>query len=447
MAVVPEGVAGIAHIAYDLPLLHHVAYVHRLGRHVGVQCLVAVAVVDLDVVAPAPVIGAGYHGPGISGVDLGAVGRGNVYALVIVDARRKVRPAGNVPVGGHWPDKTAGAQLADHPAFQPGASADNLRHRLGSAGYIQHAAVHLGTVFVHYLVSHGLAARHAGLHGLAFAKIQRVIFHDLGIVGKLLLVPLPAADLYPQQLAVVGLQGGYNLSIGADRPGQVNAVCQRQLVGKQHAAVGVGGVHVRTAHRGQQGAQVVALGGHKAQGAVHVDGGARSNFTAAGLQNGVGHFAGGHRVGADGQRKGRVQIPVRHIGPCRFQKGAGGVHAGLHIGAGGIKVLLAGHIAHHGAIYFHPQGKGLAKPGAHQPRKGQRSRHRDHQPQPCFGAAQGLPQLDASQRDGAQHRRQQRTQHPDKPAGKGGQPACKAEQAILYIKAKPIQKVVTHCGT
>ena len=31
MAVVPEGVAGIAHIAYDLPLLHHVAYVHRLG--------------------------------------------------------------------------------------------------------------------------------------------------------------------------------------------------------------------------------------------------------------------------------------------------------------------------------------------------------------------------------------------------------------------------------
>ena len=38
MAVVPEGVAGIAHIAYDLPLLHHVAYVHRLGRHVGVQC-------------------------------------------------------------------------------------------------------------------------------------------------------------------------------------------------------------------------------------------------------------------------------------------------------------------------------------------------------------------------------------------------------------------------
>lgn len=31
MAVVPEGVAGIAHIAYDLPLLHHVAYVHRLA--------------------------------------------------------------------------------------------------------------------------------------------------------------------------------------------------------------------------------------------------------------------------------------------------------------------------------------------------------------------------------------------------------------------------------
>ena len=170
-------------------------------------------------------------------------------------------------------------------------------------------------------------------------------------------------------------------------------------------------------------------------------------ISAAGLQNGVGYLTGGHRVGADGQRKGRVQVPVGHVGPCRFQKGAGGVHAGLHIGAGSIKVLLAGHITHHGAIYFHPQGKGLAKPGAHQPRKGQHSRQRDHQPQPCFGAAQGLPQLDAPQRDGAQHRRQQRTQYPDKPAGKGGQPACKAEQPILYIKAKPIQKVVTHCGT
>lgn len=118
------------------------------------------------------------------------------------------------PVGGHGPDETAGAQLADHPVLQPGAPADDLRHRLGSAGYIQHAAVHLGAVFVHYLVGHGLAARHAGLHSLAFAKIQRVIFHNLGIVGKLLLVPLPAADLYPQQLAVIGLQGRYNLGIG-----------------------------------------------------------------------------------------------------------------------------------------------------------------------------------------------------------------------------------------
>ena len=212
---------------------------------------------------------------------------------------------------------------------------------------------------------------------------------------------------------------------------------------KHHAAVGVGGVQVRAAHGGQQGAQVVAFGRHKPQRAVHVDGGALGDLAAAGLQNGVGDLSGRHHIGADGQRKGRVKVPVRHRSPSGFQQGAGGVHAGLYIGAGGIKILLVGNIADDRAVDLHPQGKGLCQCGLHQPRKSQRPQRRDQQPQQCFGA--GLPQPDARQHNGPQQRRQQRTQCPAQPAAKARQPAQQTAQPIFNIKAKPIQEI--HCGT
>ena len=57
MAMVPVRIAGVAYIPDDLPLRDGIAHMHRLGRHVRVQRLVPVAVVDLHVVAPAPMAG------------------------------------------------------------------------------------------------------------------------------------------------------------------------------------------------------------------------------------------------------------------------------------------------------------------------------------------------------------------------------------------------------
>lgn len=68
---------------------------------------------------------------------------------------------------------------------------------------------------------------------------------------------------------------------------------------------------------------------------------------------------------------------VQGIGWLQHRQGGGiGIHqlpcggkAGLEVCAGGIKVLLGGNAANHGAVYFHLQGKVQVQPmGNHSPK-------------------------------------------------------------------------------
>ena len=214
-----------------------------------------------------------------------------------------------------------------------------------------------------------LAAGHAGLHGLAFAKVQAGVLLRFGGVGDLLPFLGLLHHLHLQGGAVVGLQGGQRVGVFHHRVRQVDAVHQPQTVGKLHPR-GVAGFVLPGRFDGVQVvAQVVALGRHKAQRAVYVHGGAGRDLAAAHAQNFVGDLALGHRLRAHRQRVGGFQVPGRGLMPGVLQQRPGGVHACQHVGAGIVKRLLAGHKADGLPVHLHLQRKRQRQPGAHQHRQ------------------------------------------------------------------------------
>ena len=111
MQVVAGGVAGGADIPQRLSFGNALPNADN-GRtvHVGVQCGIAVAVVilavvDLNIIAPAVVVGGCGDDAAADGVDFGAARRGIVGAAVAVAAK----VAGNILIGGK---RAAKIQLA-----------------------------------------------------------------------------------------------------------------------------------------------------------------------------------------------------------------------------------------------------------------------------------------------------------------------------------------------
>src|SRR5699024_4557731 len=121
--------------------------------------------VDLYIVAPAVVHGDDFHhGAGVRSVDGRSRGGGDVHAAVVAgNIGVRVGPAADAAVVRHRPDEGAGAQLADHAAFEPGAAADDLRRGGLLHLHRHHPVVDQHTVFIEQPVCHGLAAGHARL--------------------------------------------------------------------------------------------------------------------------------------------------------------------------------------------------------------------------------------------------------------------------------------------
>ena len=443
MAMVTVRVAGITYIANDLPLGDGIAQLYGKAGHMGVQRFVAVAVVYLYIVAPAGVhIHDLHHGAAVAGVDRCAVGGRNVHGTVETGRGGvQVGPAGDGPVSRHRPDKGAGAQLADHAVFQPGAPADDL----GGGGlqhlHIHHLVVDERPVEVGQLPGDGLAAGNALLHCLALAEIQLAVFLDFGVIGDLPGLGDPLADLDLQVLPVVGLQGGQHIGVGNHRVGQIDTVHQAQIMGKTDPGVLVGGVLPGGFDAVQIPAQVIALGGHEAQTAVQVDGGGFADFTAADAQDLVGHLAFGHGGTPEGERVGRVHIPGQGpvVGgqqlPCR-------VHTGQHISAGVVEGLLAGHIAHGLPLDGHPQheGEGKSAPDQnHQPR-GRRHGHKIAEEKPPR-RVQRVPQIQQGPDGRTQGQQQKIAQHPAQPAPEDAKSADQPDQRVFHQKSDGIQKV------
>lgn len=112
---------------------------------------------------------------------------------------------------------------------------------------------------------------------------------------------------------------------------------------------------------------MVALYRNKSKAAIQIHCGAFHNGAAAGAQNSIRQLQFRHGSTADVQGIGWLQhrqgggIGIRQL-PC-------GGKAGLEVCAGGIKVLLGGNAANHGAVYFHLQGKVQVQPmGNHSPK-------------------------------------------------------------------------------
>ena len=88
MAVVAGGGASRPHVADQLALRHGLPGLHHKGRHMAVQRLVAVAVVNLHIIAPARgrvIVPLGSDDRArVGSVNRRAVGRGDVHPAVAI---------------------------------------------------------------------------------------------------------------------------------------------------------------------------------------------------------------------------------------------------------------------------------------------------------------------------------------------------------------------------
>lgn len=124
MAVVAGGVARGADIADDLPLRDGLSLRNSDAGHVTVQRLVAVAVVDLHIVAVGIMPACSNDRAGVGGQNRRAVGSTDVRAAVTI-----AHPAADVLIIRHRPDEGAGADLGNHAILQLRAGDGDFRGR------------------------------------------------------------------------------------------------------------------------------------------------------------------------------------------------------------------------------------------------------------------------------------------------------------------------------
>ena len=141
----------------------------------GVQRFVAVAVIDLDVVAVRVVPAGGDDGAGVGSVNRRAVGGADVRAAVAV-----AHPAADILVAGNRPDEGTGAELGHHTVLQLGASHGDLGDWL--LQHVVETAWRSVTLAVDHrnLVGDVLEAVYTFLQGDGLAE---VVFIGLGLFG------------------------------------------------------------------------------------------------------------------------------------------------------------------------------------------------------------------------------------------------------------------------
>ena len=388
MAVVAAGLAGGAHQADQLALLHILAGAYQNRRAVRVQGGHA-AVVDDDgitIAAARRVPAGGGHHTAVGRINRRAVGRADVRALMAA-----VHPAADAAGTGR--DGTIGQARALHHFFGNRL----LQHR-----FLNDVAMGLNSAHRGHIRGDLLDAVHALLHRLGGAV--RVILRG-GLVGlkgngHLIGDPVNGLDLQERpflaqnqriadvhivaagaHLGVQGVQLAQGQAVGrGDGPGGIaalhgivhlsllqagdalahrvrigkgigeeNAVHQFHILGEFHPMVGVALILVGSLDVIQRLAHCVAVGGHRHQIAVHIQGGALLNVLAGGLQNGVHHLVFVQHIALNGQGEGGLHLP----GLALFR--AHRVNALLHILPRGIKHRLVGHIAYVLAVHFHRQ--------------------------------------------------------------------------------------------
>ena len=265
----------------------------------------------------------------------------------------------------HRPDEGVPVQLRCHARRKMGAAGSDLRHCGGQYINMYHLGGSLHAVHIGNLLSQLLGAVNALLDGFHHAKAKVAAFHRLLVIGNRLLIHAGVHSFDLQQIAALQLLN--DLAIRLHRTRQIDAIHQTDLVQKCGAHIALPGGAPGPLQLVEKAAQVVALYRNKSKAAIQIHCGAFHNGAAAGAQNSIRQLQFRHGGTTDVQGIGWLQhrqgggIGIRQL-PC-------GGKAGLEVCAGGIKVLLGGNAANHGAVYFHLQGKVQVQPmGNHSPK-------------------------------------------------------------------------------